>query len=59
MTPEEIDAMPAGPEMDALVATEIMGWEAYIRNGRCYSDRGTGNAPDCWGLFEPSQLIGG
>ncbi len=27
MTPEEIDNMPAGTELDALVAENAMGWE--------------------------------
>jgi hypothetical protein len=27
MTPQEIQAMPAGHEMDALVAEKVMGWE--------------------------------
>lgn len=28
MTREQIEAMPAGPEMDALVAERVMGWWA-------------------------------
>jgi hypothetical protein len=27
MTPEEIDALQAGPEMDRLVAERVMGWK--------------------------------
>jgi len=29
LTAAEIDAMPAGPEMDALVAERVMGWHMY------------------------------
>lgn len=30
MTPEEMDNMPAGREMDALVAEKVMGWKWFI-----------------------------
>lgn len=32
MNANDIDAMPAGPEMDALVAEKVMGWEVHPRN---------------------------
>lgn len=36
MTPEEIDALPAGRELDALVAERVMGW---TRSPRDYGSR--------------------
>ena len=30
MTPEQIDAMEAGPEMDALIATKVMGYTRAV-----------------------------
>lgn len=30
MTPDEVRAMPAGPELDALAATMVMGWRHSV-----------------------------
>ena len=30
LTPEQIDAMPAGREMDALVAKQVMDWPCFV-----------------------------
>jgi hypothetical protein len=45
MTEAEIREMPAGPEMDALVAELVMGWRPY-ENGRQYCDLSCGLPAD-------------
>jgi hypothetical protein len=61
----DLDAVPAGPEMDRMVAVEVMGWEAVIGNpgtmwpGRCQV-RNRLDAPceaDRWTLWCPSTDI--
>lgn len=52
-----IDELEAGPELDALVAEKVMGWKWNIRNGVCYAEHDTFNAPDCWPAFSPSTDI--
>jgi hypothetical protein len=56
--PLDLDNIPAGPDLDALVAEKVLGWTCWnIRNGICYTDRWSGNAPDCWLDFSPSTNI--
>ena len=48
-----IDEMPAGPEMDRLIAAEVMGWKPFF---------GPGNLGDGWGFEfssngKPSRLM--
>lgn len=31
--PDDVDSMPAGPELDALCATEVMGWHLDSLSG--------------------------
>jgi hypothetical protein len=45
MTEADIREMPAGPEMDALVAELVMGWRPY-ENGRQYCDLSCGLPAD-------------
>jgi len=41
LTPEQIDAMPAGREMDSLVAEQVMGWK-YNLLGDAWENTGHG-----------------
>jgi hypothetical protein len=36
LTREQIESMPAGREMDALVAQHVMGWRPHFRNTAFY-----------------------
>ena len=38
MTPSEIDALPAGRELDAMVATFVMGCKVIVDGGKPYCD---------------------
>ena len=44
LTREQIEAMPAGREMDALIATEVMGWAPSCN----IADGPKGVPLDCW-----------
>ena len=57
MNTPDIDTLPAGPELDALIAEKVMGWEWNIRNGQCYAEHWCSNAADCWPEWSPSTDI--
>jgi hypothetical protein len=52
-----IDELQAGPELDALIAEKIFGWQWNIRDGICYAEHDCFNAPDLWPRFQPSTSI--